>query len=88
MKKLLDYHSEYFSLIRKVACWMSVIVLVLAAFFLYVSQVEIDAATEQTYETVALLRLIFTCLAPLALLVIAVYIVLFFKERKENKATC
>lgn len=86
MKNLLDYHNSYFSSIRKVACWISVIVLVLAAFFIYVSQVEIDAATEQTYAIVGQMRLIFTCLAPLALLILATYIVLFIKERKEIRA--
>lgn len=85
MKKLLGYHSEYFSLIRRIACWVSVIVLALTAFFVYVSQVEIDNATEQTYTTVAQLRLIFACLAPVALLVIVTYAVLFFKERKEKR---
>jgi len=85
MKRLLDYHSEHFSRIRRIACWVSAIVLVLEAFFLYVSQVEIDAATEQTYAIVAHLRLIFTCLAPVALLVILTFIVLFFQERKEKR---
>ena len=86
MKSVLDYHSRYFSPIRKVACWVSVIVLLLTAFFVYISQVEIDAATEQTYATVRTLRLIFTCIAPIAALILGAYIVLFFKERKEKRA--
>lgn len=86
MKELLDYHSKHFALIRRTACWVSVTVLALEAFFIYVSQVEIDAATEQTYAIVARMRLIFTCLAPVALLVIATYAVLFFKERRKKRA--
>ena len=86
MKSVLDYHSRYFSPIRKVACWVSVIVLLLTAFFVYISQVEIDAATEQTYATVRTLCLIFTCIAPIAALILGAYIVLFFKERKEKRA--
>lgn len=85
MKKILDYHSEQFPLIRKIACWVSAIILALEAFFVYVSQVEIDAATEQTYAIVGLMRLIFTCMTPVALLVIVTYVVLFFKEYKEKR---
>lgn len=86
MKSVLDYHSRQFSSIRKVACWLSVILLAVTAFFIYVSQVEIDNATEETYAVVNRLRLIFTCIAPVALLVIMTYVVLFFKERKEKRA--
>ncbi len=83
MLRVLDYNTKHFALIRKIALWISAILLALAAFFLYVSNVPVDAATEEMLAVLDVLAIVFACIAPFAIAVIVTYIVLQCKQRKE-----
>ena len=83
MLRVLDYNTKHFALIRKIALWISAILLALAAFFLYVSNVPVDAATEEMLAVLDVLAIVFACIAPFAIAVIVTYIVLQYKQRKE-----
>lgn len=85
MKKIRDFYSEYYDLIRKIVCWISGVILVLEAFFAYVSHVEIDAATEQSYAVVNMLFCIFSCCTPIAVTVLAIYAIQAFRQSRKNR---
>ena len=61
MLRVLDYNTKHFALIRKIALWISAILLALAAFFLYVSNVPVDAATEEMLVVLDVLAIVFAC---------------------------
>lgn len=85
LPKFLDYRYKPFATVRKVALWVCGAILVATLFFAYTSNIEIDAATEQTYRTLDILATVFYCLAPFALCVVALYIVLYVRYRLANK---
>ncbi len=48
MLRVLDYNTKHFALIRKIALWISAILLALAAFFLYVSNDKLPEDVTKT----------------------------------------
>jgi len=85
LPKLLDYKYSCFTTVRKIALWLATAILIATLFFAYTSNIEIDAATEETYHTLDVLAVVFYCLAPLAVAIFVVYAILFVKKRKEKR---
>lgn len=83
MPALLDFSNKKFNFVRKLLLYVAAAVISLAVFFAYTAHIEIDAATEKTYETLNALFITFCVLAPFAVAVCVVYTVFYFKNRKE-----
>ena len=92
MLKIFDTKAKNFPVLRKAILWVSGIVLFLAIFFTYVTNITIDAASAELLSTLKVLFWIFICLAPFAVAAIVIFIILRNKELKEyysvrNKST-
>ncbi|MDE7454664.1 MAG: hypothetical protein K2M64_02420, partial [Clostridia bacterium] len=81
--KLLDYKFKYFGLIRKIMIALSCVIIAFTAIFAYLANTTIDQATDQTYATLRTLMIVFACLAPFAVAVCVLYIVLWNMQKKE-----
>ncbi len=82
MLSSINTKSKWYRTVRKIGLWAAGITLALAVVFAYVSNIEIDAATESMYKTLDVLFIVFVCLAPAAIAAIALFLVIDYKERK------
>ncbi|MBO4573486.1 MAG: carbohydrate ABC transporter permease [Clostridia bacterium] len=92
MLKIFDIKAKSFPVTRKIILWASGIILFLAIFFTYVTNVTIDAASDELLATLKVLFWIFICLAPFAVAAIVIFIILREKEladyyKVRNKST-
>lgn len=83
MLPILDFSNKRLAILRKLILFVAFAVIVLFVIFAYVSHIEIDAATEQTYATLNTLFIVFCCLAPFGIAICVLYIVFYRKSQKE-----
>ncbi len=80
--KLLDKHWEHYSWIKKLLTVLSIAVLILAAFFAYISTIPADEATTPLIPTFQDIALVLGCISPLAVAVLVVYAIVEYRYRK------
>ena len=80
------FFTDKYTLLKKIlriALYASIVVLIAEAIFIYLNNIEIDAATEVTYARIKTLYIIFTVLTCLALPYTILYSVKYFLDKRE-----
>lgn len=84
IKKILNHDrtTDKFTRTRTLILWLCGIIVMLAFFFGYVSNVEIDEGTPEMYSTLSTLFYIFLVLGIVAVLTISIFVVLIIYDKK------
>ena len=87
-----DRSTQKFARVRTLIIWLCGIVILLAFFFGYTSNVEIDEGTPELYQTLSTLFIVFLVLGIIAILVIAGFLALniydktiYYKTHRKKK---
>ncbi len=81
--KLFQKNWEHYPWVKKTLSAAAVVVLILAAIFLYIANIPADEATTPLVPVFQTISLVFSCLAPLAAAILLAYTAVEHRYRKE-----